>query len=141
MVSNARDLEIGGGQGTYSLILNRRHPSRLVVLRRSSKWKNGTGERELVSGGPPGRVFTTASTDHSGSAAASAPFAIVEERSSRARGLLEPASDFFPTLKQLKELGNWYLLRRFRLQSWWTRLSQHTAEIKSEGKQKECREV
>jgi hypothetical protein len=43
---------------------NRRQPSRLVSLRRSSIWKKGTGEAEFSSGGPPGSFATTASTDH-----------------------------------------------------------------------------
>ena len=45
-------------------MLNLRHPSRLVVLRRSSIWKKGTGEDELLCGGPPGSDATTCSTDH-----------------------------------------------------------------------------
>jgi len=32
------------------LMPKRRHPSRLVVLRRSRRWKKGRGEDELVSG-------------------------------------------------------------------------------------------
>jgi hypothetical protein len=48
----------------YCLIPNRRHPSRFVVFKRSSMWKNGTGDEESVSGGPPGIFATTASTLH-----------------------------------------------------------------------------
>lgn len=33
---------------------NRLQPSRLVVLSRSSMWKNGMGESEPVTGAPPG---------------------------------------------------------------------------------------
>lgn len=39
-------------------ILNRLQPSRLVVFRRSRRWKNGSGEEEPSSGGW-GRAFTT----------------------------------------------------------------------------------
>jgi hypothetical protein len=49
---------------------NRRHPSRFVVFRRSSIWKKGMGEVELVSGAPPGMLATTASTDHGACAVA-----------------------------------------------------------------------
>jgi len=48
----------------YCLIPNRRHPSRFVVFKRSSMWKNGTGDEESVSGAPPGIFATTASTLH-----------------------------------------------------------------------------
>jgi len=48
----------------YCVMPNLRQPSRLVVLRRSSIWKKGTGEEESVCGGPPGRDSTTCSTDH-----------------------------------------------------------------------------
>ena len=45
---------------------DRRQPSRLVVLRRSSMWKKGTGEEEPATGVPPGSFATTPSTVHSG---------------------------------------------------------------------------
>ena len=48
---------------------NLRQPSRLVVLRRSSMWKKGTGEEEPATGGPPGISATTASTVHGAFAA------------------------------------------------------------------------
>jgi len=51
-------------EGTYCAMPNRRHPSRFVVFKRSSIWKNGTGEDESVSGGPPGILAMTASTFH-----------------------------------------------------------------------------
>lgn len=54
------------GRNTYWLIPNLRQPSRLVVFRRSSMWKKGTGEVESVCGAPPGIVATTASTVHDG---------------------------------------------------------------------------
>jgi hypothetical protein len=49
---------------------NRRHPSRFVVFKRSSMWKNGTGDSEPTSGGPPGIFATTSSTFHVGFACA-----------------------------------------------------------------------
>jgi hypothetical protein len=48
----------------YCLIPNRRHPSRFVVFKHSSMWKNGTGDEESVSGAPPGIFAITASTLH-----------------------------------------------------------------------------
>lgn len=48
----------------YLSIPNRRQPSRLVVLRRSSIWKNGTGESECSRGGPPGNLLIILSTVH-----------------------------------------------------------------------------
>jgi hypothetical protein len=53
-------------QEDYLVMPNLRQPSRLVSLRRSSIWKNGTGESEFVTGGPPGRVARIVSTDHCG---------------------------------------------------------------------------
>ena len=56
--------EVDGLWRPYWAMPNRRQPSRLVVLRRSSMWKKGTGEEESATGGPPGIFATTASTVH-----------------------------------------------------------------------------
>lgn len=49
----------------YLSMPNLLHPSRLVVFRRSSMWKNGTGDSESEAGAPPGIEDATFSTDHS----------------------------------------------------------------------------
>jgi hypothetical protein len=58
------------GTGKYLSMPNLRHPSRLVVFRRSSIWKKGTGELGSGCGTPPGIFATTASTHHGSFAAA-----------------------------------------------------------------------
>jgi hypothetical protein len=60
MVSRSFQLETD--MHTYLSIPNRRQPSRLVVFKRSSIWKNGTGDSVSDAGGPPGIEPTTFST-------------------------------------------------------------------------------